>query len=320
MKKVQCFPDECSTCHRPFLTHFTCFFRSCSSASCSPVRSCYFLRLHTVSCCHNPSTVRTFDTCGTNGQCMDINSCSGSVKRGLCAGASNIICCENNVRAAAAVAIPVNSPRSLFAVHVVVNDTASFAPAPPQWTAAQLTLCTAGGQQGFCMDGSVGNAVCNGVPTFPSSCESPAVCCTPQPCQVTNTTSGICIPPTECSNQAGFSHSGDYCGVGSANTCCSGVGLGLCDSQGLLGCLLAGGDPTACAASFNCPPVPDYAALTQNVQSAPFAGMQAHANVSDVTPAVEPDGGNAGALVAPNMILVTAIAMIVTAMIRPKSS
>lgn len=268
-----------------------------------------------IACCHNPAPVRTYESCGTNGQCQDVSTCTGTVKRGLCAGASNIACCENGAPTAAALTVPVSSPRALFAVEVVVNDTTTFGEAPPAWTAEQLTLCTAGnGQQGFCMDGSVGNAVCNGVPTYPSSCESPAVCCTPQPCQLTNTTSGVCIPPTECLNQAGFVSTG-YCGangVDGQTSCCTGVGLSQCDTQGLLACLLADGDPTICASSFHCPPLPDYSSLNSAVQSAPASGLQAHDGVTDtITPATTGgDGLGAAGMTQPEAYIAAIVAII----------
>lgn len=173
-----------------------------------------------------------------------------------------------------------------------MNGTTTFGSAAPAWTTAQLTLCRAGGQQGFCMDANVGSAVCTGLATYPSSCSGNSLCCTPQPCALTNTTSGVCLPPTECLNQAGFVTPG-YCGangVDGTTSCCTGAGQALCDTDGLLACLLADGDASTCAASFNCPPLPDYGNINSNVQSAPSAGALAHSNF-DVPPSDDPSGG-----------------------------
>jgi hypothetical protein len=106
--------------------------------------------------------VRTYAPCGDNGQCQDTATCTGTVKRGLCPGAANIACCEHSARPKAALAAPLNTPRALFAPEVTVNGTTTFGQLPPEWSAQQLTLCEAGGKQGFCMDGSIGGAVCNG--------------------------------------------------------------------------------------------------------------------------------------------------------------
>lgn len=165
---------------------------------------------------------------------------------------------------------------------LTVNGSTWFAKKAPEWTEKQLTMCTEGGQQGFCMDGAVGNAVCNGVPTYPSSCESPAVCCTPQPCAISNTTAGVCMPTTECASQSGHVTVG-YCGasgIDGPTSCCTGIGVAMCDTVGLLACLLADGDATTCAVSFHCPPLPDYATFDSTVQSAPSSGIMAHGNIT----------------------------------------
>ena len=254
-----------------------------------------------IGCCHNPAPIRTYGDCGNGGSCMAISSCSGVVQRGLCPGASSIACCEHPDRAPAPAAKPISHPRSLFAQEVSTSGSVTFGSAAPAWTSAQLTLCTAAGVQGFCMDGSVGDAVCNGIATYPSSCQGTSACCTPQVCTLSNTTSGICIPPTECANVGGYVTPG-YCGStpGAADgvtSCCTDVGAAACDTDGLLQCLLGDGDAAICAASFNCPPLPDYASLTSAgatdnlyVQSAASDGLPAH-NVTEEADAPAPDDG-----------------------------
>ena len=150
--------------------------------------------------------------------------------------------------------------------------------------------------------------------TYPSTCQEPALCCTPQSCQLSNTTSGICIPPTECRNQAGYVTEG-YCGAdGGADgstSCCTGAGVAMCDTAGLLACLLADGEPSLCAASYNCPPLPDYAHFAASVQAAPAAGPLAHGdNVTSPDAGTDDGNLNAAGGLAPSAIVAALLAVV----------
>lgn len=150
--------------------------------------------------------------------------------------------------------------------------------------------------------------------TYPSTCQEPALCCTPQSCQLSNTTSGICIPPTECRNQAGYVTEG-YCGAdGGADgstSCCTGAGVAMCDTAGLLACLLADGEPSLCAASYNCPPLPDYEHFAASVQAAPAAGPLAHGeNVTSPDAGTDDGNLNAAGGLAPSAIVAALLAVV----------
>ena len=276
-----------------------------------------------IACCHTPVPVRTYGSCGTNGgQCQDTSTCTGTVVRGLCAGASNIACCEYTARKAAMTSAPLNTPRSLFAPTVVAGGVVSYGTLPSDFANVQLTMCASGSldnpTQGFCRDGSAGSVVCNGVVTYPSTCPGGQSCCTPQTCRISNSTDGsgvgVCIPPNECHNQAGYVSSG-YCGAGGVDgptSCCTGVGLALCDSAGLLSCLLSDGDPAVCAASFNCPFDADYATLPSSTQEAPLAGPQAHALFDDPDNGVINGATSAVASASMAAFIIAAIAALAT--------